>query len=130
MENQITIREIINASKDVSTAKQISEIILMSKDPELNYYAVLHLLINKKEHLETIINSGNPHYNYKCVKHCTKTPSLTIEEKKYFITKHSRIILKSNNEKIIKELKQFLKYNKSEGQKPHIGNNHIKRKRR
>ena len=102
----------------------------MSKDPELNYYAVLHLFINKKEHLEQIINSDNPLYNYKCIKHCTKTPLLTSEEKKYFINKHSEIVIKSNNEKLIKELQQFLKYNKPERQKSHIGNNNKRRNKK
>lgn len=130
MDNNITISDISMANKDINTAKQMSEIILMSKDPELNYYAALHLSLNKKEHLKVIINSGNPLYNYKCIKHCTKTTALTNEEKKSFISKHIEIVLNSNNEKLIKELKHFLKYNRSQEQKPKLWDNSKKCKRR
>lgn len=130
MKKNITISDISRASLDINTAKKISEIIFISKDPELNYYAVLHLLLNKKEHLQVIIDSEDPIYNYKCIKHCMKTASLTSEEKKYFITKHSEIVLNSNNEKLIKELKQFLSYNRLQVQKPKLWDSSKKKKKR
>ena len=130
MDNNITISDIIIASKDINTAKQMSEIIQISKNPELNYYAVLHLLINKKEHLQIIIDSSNPLYNYKCIKHCMKTISLTNEEKTYFISKQSEIVLNSNNTKLIKELKNFIKYNRAQENKPRLWDNSKKRNRK
>ena len=130
MENTITTSDICRARDNINKSKQISEIILISKDLELNYHAAVQLPVNKKKHLQVILNSGNPLYNYKCIKHCMKTDSLTTEEKKYFITKHTEIALNSNNEKLIKELKQFLKYNKPEGAKSHIGNNRKKHSKR
>ena len=130
MINNITISDIARAREDIRKAKEISEIILISNDPELNYYAATQLAINKKEHMQVIIDSENPLYNYKCIKHCIKTDSLTIDEKKYFITKLSKQVLNSNNEKLIKELTQFLKYNKPDGTKSHIGNNSKRRSKR
>lgn len=136
MENRLAIseiskaREISKAKDDMTIAKKVSENILISKDPELNYYAVLHLLVNKKEHLQEIIKSHDPLYNYKCVKHCMKTFSLTTEEKKHFINKHCEIVLNSNNEKLISELKNFLKYNKPQGKQSNIGNNSTRRKKK
>ena len=130
MENTITISDISRARNDINASKHISKIILISKDPELNYHAVVQLSINKKEHLQVIINSGSPLYNYKCIKHCIKTASLTIEEKKYFITKHNEIVLNSKDEKLIKELKKFLKYNRSQEQKPKLWDSSKKHKRR
>lgn len=108
----------------------ISENILLSKNAEKNYYAVLKLGINKTKHLQVVIESKEPLYNFKCIKHCTKTSTLTPEEKKYFITKHIDIVLNSNNEKLIKELKNFLKYNRSQENKPKVWDNSKKHSKR
>ena len=102
-----------NINIDISNKdlKTISEEILLSKDPEHNYLAALHLGINKIKHLQIIIESKDPLLNYKCVKHCIKTKTLSTDQKEVLVTMHSKIVLNSNDIKIIQELNRFLKYN-------------------
>lgn len=126
----ITTSDISKAATIPAQATILSETILKTKEPELNYQAILILGINKKKHLETIIETCDPIYNYKCIKHCIRTKSLTIEEKKILIEKHTQVVLNSNNEKLIKELKNFLKYNRFQGNKPLLWDNSKKHKNR
>lgn len=106
-------------NKDILT---ISEEIIQSGNPETNYYAAINLNVNKLKHLQKVIESKSPYWNFKCVKHCTKTPSLSIEEKRLLIAIHSQVIIHSNDQKIIQELNKFLKYNPINAKyKPHKG---------
>lgn len=130
MEKTITTSDISKTTNNPEESKKLSEIIIKSKDLELNYQAILTLGINKIKHLEVIIESCNPIYNYKCIKHCMRTETLTIEEKKSFIEKHTKIVLNSNNEKLIKELRNFLKYNKLQANKPSLWDSSKKHKNR
>lgn len=89
----------------------ISEEIIKSGNPETNYYAAINLKVNKIRHLQKVIESKSPYWNFKCVKHCTKNTFLSIEEKKLLIAFHSQVILHSNDKKTIQDLNRFLKYN-------------------
>ena len=108
----------------------ISENILLSKNPEYNYLAVLHLGINKIKHLQIIIDSKDPILNYKCVKHCIKTKTLSQIQKETLVTMHSHVVLNSNDVKIIQELNRFLKYNPVNKPYTPIGKNYKKRKQK
>ena len=92
---------------------EISEKILASNNPELNYHCAINLTINKIKHLEEVIKSKDPVLNYKCIKHCIKTKLLTEEEKEELVEKQaiSKVIYENNNYKVIEELERFLKYN-------------------
>jgi len=110
--------------------KQLSEQILLSKDLELNYYAIKHSTINKINHLQVIIESKDPIFNYRCIKYIMKTNEFTKEEKRILIAFHSQIILQSNNQKLINELSRFLKYNKIEKEYKPIGINYRKKRKK
>lgn len=115
--NDIITKKLLEPTLSEMEAKQISEYILLSKDLELNYYAAKHSKINKINHLQVIIESKDPTYNFRCIKYLIKTQNFNIEEKKILIAFHSQIIHFSNNEKIKNELAKFLKYNEINKQK-------------
>lgn len=117
IKNLIPNLNIDTTNKDILT---ISEEIIKSGNPETNYYAAINLNVNKIKHLQKVIESKSAYWNFKCIKHCTKTPSLSTEEKKLLIAFHSQVILHSNNQDIINELNKFLKYNPLNNKyKPH-----------
>ena len=53
-----------------------------------------------------------------------------MKKKKYFIAKHTEIILNSKDEKLIKEFKKFLKYNRLQEEKPKLWNSSKKHSRK
>lgn len=90
---------------------KISNTLLASKNPILNYHAAKKLNINKIKHLQIVIESKNPELNLKCVKYIIKSNNFTEEEKKILINFHSHVVLHSNNIKLIENMKKFIKYN-------------------
>ena len=104
------MNSILNLSTQTNP-EELSKQILLSKNPDLNLYAVLNLGINKTKHLQVIVDSQDPSLNYRCARHCIKTKTLSKEEKIEFATKHCQVVFESSNEKLIYELQKFVKYN-------------------
>lgn len=126
--NNIIKEKLSDPTLSETEAKQISEYILLSKDVELNYYAAKHSKINKINHLQLVIESKDPLYNYRCIKYLIKSNDFNSEDKKVLIAFHSQVIYSSNNEKLKNELSKFLKYNRINKEHKQIRKNKIRKK--
>ena len=105
----INFIESFNKKSDIEK----SNYILAIDNPEYNYLAISNLNIDferKRKHLNIILKSADPYWNYKCVKYILRTNQIAPEIKKLLIMQHILVIYNSKDKTIIKELETFLKY--------------------